>query len=139
MAQTLRDAFTAKGVSLTHSESLGFHDWNELAARIASERKPPDAEPPRLPSIKPARQKIAVDAGRLDGYVGFYQHTDSFVMTETRDGNQLFIYTGQSRLQSILRAILSFSSESSMQRSVSSQTRISDIASKWPRHADETH
>jgi hypothetical protein len=46
MAQTLRDAFTAKGVSLTHSESLeliarilGFHDWNELAARIQSERK----------------------------------------------------------------------------------------------------
>jgi hypothetical protein len=104
MAQTLRDAFTAKGVSLTHSESLeliartlGFHDWNELAARIASERKPPDAEPPRLPSSKPALQEIAVDAAILDGYVGFYQHTDSFVMTVTRDGNQLFTrYTGQS-------------------------------------------
>lgn len=41
MAQTLREAMQAKSVSLTHSESLeliartlGFHDWNELAARI---------------------------------------------------------------------------------------------------------
>ena len=41
MAQTLRDALKAKSLSLTHSESLeliaktlGFHDWNELAARI---------------------------------------------------------------------------------------------------------
>jgi uncharacterized protein len=41
MAQTLREALKAKSVSLTHSESLeliaktlGFHDWNELAARI---------------------------------------------------------------------------------------------------------
>jgi hypothetical protein len=104
MAQTLRDAFTAKGVSLTHSESLelvartlGFHDWNELAARIASERKPPDIEPPRLSGGKPARQEIAVDAAILDGYVGFYQHTDNFVMTVTRDGNQLLArLTGQS-------------------------------------------
>jgi hypothetical protein len=103
MAQTLRDAFTAKGVSLTHSESLeliartlGFHDWNELAARIQSERKLPDAEPRRLPGGKPARQEIAVDAAILDGYVGFYQHTDNFVMTVTRDGNQLLArLTGQ--------------------------------------------
>jgi len=104
MAQTLRDAFTAKGVSLTHSESLeliartlGSHDWNELAARIQSERKLPDAEPPRLNGGKPARQEIAVDAAILDGYVGFYQHTDNFVMTVTRDGNQLLArLTGQS-------------------------------------------
>jgi uncharacterized protein len=41
MAQTLREALKAKSVSLTHSESieliaktLGFHDWNELAAKI---------------------------------------------------------------------------------------------------------
>jgi uncharacterized protein len=43
MAQTLRDALKSKSVSLTHSESLelvakilGFHDWNELSARIQS-------------------------------------------------------------------------------------------------------
>jgi uncharacterized protein len=55
MAQTLRDALKAKSVSLTHSESLeivartlGFHDWNVLAAAIqasqsmlASPRKSP--------------------------------------------------------------------------------------------------
>jgi Domain of unknown function (DUF3471)/Glyoxalase superfamily protein len=104
MAQTLRDAFTAKGVSLTHSESLelvartlGFHDWNELAARIQSERNVPDTEFRGLPGGKPARHEIAVDAAELDGYVGFYQHTDNFVMTVTRDGNQLLVrLTGQS-------------------------------------------
>ena len=43
MAQRLRDALKQKSVSLTHSESLelvakifGFHDWNELSARIRS-------------------------------------------------------------------------------------------------------
>ena len=47
MAQRLRDALTAKSVSLTHSESLelvarvlGFHDWNVLSARIQSEQQP---------------------------------------------------------------------------------------------------
>jgi hypothetical protein len=42
MALTLREALKAKSVSITHSESieliaktLGFHDWNELAAKIA--------------------------------------------------------------------------------------------------------
>jgi uncharacterized protein len=47
MAQTLRAALKAKSISLTHSESLeiiaktlGFHDWNVLAARIKSEPKP---------------------------------------------------------------------------------------------------
>jgi Domain of unknown function (DUF3471)/Glyoxalase superfamily protein len=103
MAQTLRDAFVAKGVCLTHSESLelvartlGFHDWNELAATIQSERKLPDIEPTRLSGDKPARQEIAADAAILDGYVGFYQHTDNFVFTVTRDGRQLFTrLTGQ--------------------------------------------
>jgi ATP-dependent Lon protease len=45
MAQTLREALKAKSVSITHSESieliaktLGFHDWNELAAKIAVSR-----------------------------------------------------------------------------------------------------
>ena len=41
MAHTLREALKAKSVSLTHSENLelvaktlGFHDWNALAAKI---------------------------------------------------------------------------------------------------------
>jgi ATP-dependent Lon protease len=52
MAQTLREALTAKSVSLTHSESLelvakvlGFRDWNVLSARIQSEPLPPDTNP----------------------------------------------------------------------------------------------
>jgi ATP-dependent Lon protease len=52
MAQTLREALTAKSVSITHSESLelvakllGFRDWNVLSARISaeSEQTPSDA------------------------------------------------------------------------------------------------
>ena len=104
MAQTLRDAFTAKGAPITHSESLelvartlGFHDWNALAARIQSERKRPNAELRRWPGGKPAWPEIALDTAILDGYVGFYQHTDNFVMTVTREGNQLLArLTGQS-------------------------------------------
>jgi ATP-dependent Lon protease len=45
MAHTLRDALKSRSVSLTHSESLelvartlGFHDWNVLAARIQASR-----------------------------------------------------------------------------------------------------
>ena len=52
MAQTLREALTAKSVSLTHSESLelvakvlGFRDWNVLSARIQSEPQAPDTNP----------------------------------------------------------------------------------------------
>jgi hypothetical protein len=58
MALTLRDALKAKSVSLTHSESLeivartlGFHDWNVLAAAsqasqsmLASPRKSPTSK-----------------------------------------------------------------------------------------------
>jgi Lon protease-like protein len=50
MAQTLREALKTKSVSLTHSESLelvaktlGFHDWNVLAAKIQASQ-PPAAE-----------------------------------------------------------------------------------------------
>jgi uncharacterized protein len=50
MAQTLREALTAKSVSLTHSESLelvakvlGFRDWNVLSAKLQSERPTPDS------------------------------------------------------------------------------------------------
>jgi hypothetical protein len=49
MAHSLRQALTAKAVSITHSESLeliakafGFDNWNVLAARIETERAPPD-------------------------------------------------------------------------------------------------
>jgi ATP-dependent Lon protease len=51
MARTLRDALSAKSVSLTHSESLeliarvlGFHDWNVLGAKIDSEHQVPIAQ-----------------------------------------------------------------------------------------------
>ena len=54
MAQRLRDALKQKSVSLTHSESLelvaktfGFHDWNELSARVRSGSAP---TPIRIPS-----------------------------------------------------------------------------------------
>jgi uncharacterized protein len=56
MAQTLRDALKAKSVSLTHSESLeivartlGFHDWNVLAAAIET-NKPTDTSAPKAPA-----------------------------------------------------------------------------------------
>ena len=52
MAQTLREALKTKSVSLTHSESLelvakmlGFHDWNELSAKIQSENPPSVGKP----------------------------------------------------------------------------------------------
>src|SRR6516164_6880853 len=100
IAQTLRDELEAKGVSLTHSDSLelaakilGFHDWNTLAARIQSERKPPDAKPGRT-----SRQEIILDDSILDRYAGFYQLHDNIVFTITRDGNQLLTrFTGQQR------------------------------------------
>src|SRR5580700_1556436 len=58
MAQTLRDALKQKSVSLTHSESLeliakvfGFHDWNELSAKIQSElQSGPLGTPIRIPT-----------------------------------------------------------------------------------------
>ena len=53
MAQTLREALKAKSVSLTHSESLelvaktlGFPDWNFLAARIQASQSTPPFKPP---------------------------------------------------------------------------------------------
>lgn len=56
MAQTLRDALKARSVSLTHSESLeivartlGFHDWNVLAAAIQASR-PAGTEPSKTPA-----------------------------------------------------------------------------------------
>ncbi|MBI2737883.1 MAG: LON peptidase substrate-binding domain-containing protein [Rhodospirillales bacterium] len=60
MAQTLRQAFKEKSVSLTHSESLeltarvlGLADWNTLSARI-------DASPKAAPLVLPAVRKPVV-------------------------------------------------------------------------------
>ena len=75
MAQTLREGLKPKSVSLTHSESLelvarmlGFHDWNELSAkiqaeiqsRIQSESQPPIARPATI--IPPSAQPLAARA-----------------------------------------------------------------------------
>ena len=112
MAQTLREALNARSVSITHSEGLelvakilGFHDWNVLAARIQSESQLPESSQSGPPqdnvdnSGKPARQEIAVDAAVLDGYVGFYQLTDTAVLTVTRDDRHLVMrLTGQRAL-----------------------------------------
>jgi ATP-dependent Lon protease len=65
MAQTLREALKLKSVSLTHSESLelvakilGFHDWNELSARIQSENRPEVARPAIIIIPAPAALSI---------------------------------------------------------------------------------
>jgi Domain of unknown function (DUF3471) len=86
---------------------LSFHDWNTLAARIQSERKSPDAEPPAGKTSpqefidlfrRRVRPEITLDASILDAYVGYYLATDNHVFTITRDGNQLLTrFTGQLR------------------------------------------
>ena len=111
MAQTLREAFNARSVSLTHSESLeliasvlGFRDWNALAARIASSGNPAankpatSAQQPGSPSPgsnlsgHPARQKVALDAVILDSYTGFYRLDDNAVFTVTREADHLLTH-----------------------------------------------
>jgi hypothetical protein len=111
MAQTLREAFNARSVSLTHSESLeliasvlGLRDWNALAARIASSSDPAankpatSAQQPGSPSPgsnlsgHPARQKVALDAVILDGYTGFYRLDDNAVFTVTREADHLLTH-----------------------------------------------
>jgi hypothetical protein len=59
MAKTLREAFAAKSVSISHSESLeliaqafGLADWNTLAARIETEPPAPPA-PTQLKAFLP--------------------------------------------------------------------------------------
>jgi Glyoxalase superfamily protein/Domain of unknown function (DUF3471) len=109
MAQTLREALSAKTVSLTHSESLeliakvlGCRDWNALAARIQSSNgttSSPAAPPSPGANLsgQSARQKIAVDAAILDGYAGYYQLSENAVFTVTREGDHLLTrLTGQS-------------------------------------------
>lgn len=91
MALTLRQALKAKSVSLTHSESLeliaktlGFADWNVLAAKIQSERQPPAAV-----SKKPVPQAFhreGVPAIPLRDIVLFpHMHIPIFV---ARDGSR---------------------------------------------------
>lgn len=101
MAQTLREALTAKSVALTQAESLelvakifGLHDWNVLAARIAAERQSRAAEPvASVPADRAdasgGRREIVLPAKVLDGYVGVYQLNDSSIFTIIRGGNQL--------------------------------------------------
>jgi uncharacterized protein len=67
MAQTLRAALKAKSISLTHSESLeiiaktlGFHDWNVLAARIKSEPRSAIAAPTKAVPESPLAGTPAV-------------------------------------------------------------------------------
>ena len=108
MAQTLREALSAKSVSLTHSESLeliakilGCRDWNALAARIQSSNGQTGApaappSPGTNPSGQPARQKMVVDAVILDDYAGFYQLSENAVLTVTRKADHLLTrLTGQ--------------------------------------------
>jgi D-alanyl-D-alanine-carboxypeptidase/D-alanyl-D-alanine-endopeptidase len=58
-----------------------------------------DPTAPLLQAPKP-RKEIAVDAKVLDGYVGIYELAPSFVLTVTREGNQLFAQaTGQPRAE----------------------------------------
>ncbi len=112
MAQTLREALNTRSVSITHSEGLemvakilGFHDWNVLAAKIqsGSQLPEPSQSGPSQDDVdnsgKPVRQEIAVDAAVLDGYVGFYQLTDSAFLTVTREDKHLVMrLTGQRAL-----------------------------------------
>ncbi len=97
MAQTLREALTAKSISFSHSESLelvarmlGFHDWNVLAARIQSDGAQSGPPPNKAGDAgEPAREEVAIDVAILDGYVGFYQLDDGVVFTVTRDQKHL--------------------------------------------------
>ncbi|KRR27098.1 endopeptidase La [Bradyrhizobium lablabi] len=66
MAQTLREALKAKSVSLTHSESLelvaktlGFPDWNFLAAKIQHSQRTPAL------SVTPAPGSASMPAGTV--------------------------------------------------------------------------
>lgn len=101
MAQTLRDALTAKSFPITHSESLelvakmlGFQNWNVVAAKIQSDAPASRAE--KGSASQRTRREIEIDISVLDRYVGFYRMADQAVMTISRDGTQLISrLTGQ--------------------------------------------
>ncbi len=72
MAQTLRDALKTRSVSLTHSESLeliaktlGFADWNVLAAKIQSSQPALAAAP-----SSPAQPDLSAGIGILSSPCG---------------------------------------------------------------------
>jgi len=47
----------------------------------------------KFPLSQPPKQhtQVAVDPKRFDGYVGRYELTPTFILTVTREGNQLFV------------------------------------------------
>jgi hypothetical protein len=70
MAQTLRTALAAKGVKISHSESLeliaqtlGVRDWNTLSAMIRAEPEPAPKEPAPQDSAPPAPAAARSSAG----------------------------------------------------------------------------
>jgi len=92
MAQTLRDALTARSVSLKVSESLeliarilGMPDWNVLAAKIRSAGRGQGKGPTDGIEVE---QVIQLSPEVLDRYAGTYQFHNA-VFTVTRDDGQL--------------------------------------------------
>ena len=166
MAQTLREALTAKSVSLTHSESLeliakilGFPDWNVLAAKIQSERQPFATEPDtsargtdsrslrrRIMPIHPANprvRKLPWMQPYSTLYVGFYQLNDNAVFTVTRDENQLITrLTGQGAVPLYAQSDTEFFAKvvdaqiSFIPEGEAAGSNIPDPASGRRRHAD---
>src|SRR5262249_21271846 len=70
MAQTLREALTARAVSISHSESLelvsrmlGIADWNTLSAMLQADRRP-GASPGASPAADPPVARDRIEAAR---------------------------------------------------------------------------
>jgi ATP-dependent Lon protease len=88
MAQTLREALTAKAVSISHSESLelvsrmlGVSDWNTLSALLqAEQRKPP------IPATKHPVETVSYPAFPIRDFVPF--PTTTFPLFVGRDKTQ---------------------------------------------------
>ena len=76
MAQTLREALTAKAVTISHSESLelvskmlGLADWNTLSARIQAAQPAHEASATAYPVV-PMRDFVAFPAAHSTLFVG---------------------------------------------------------------------
>ena len=83
-----------------------------------------DSYAPLLPAPK-EHKEITVDPKIFDGYVGRYQLAPKFILTVTREGDQLFAQaTGQPKAQVFRRASETSSSKSSMHRSPLRLTRM---------------
>jgi ATP-dependent Lon protease len=100
MAQSLREALKAKSVTLSHSESLelvartlGFHDWNVLAAAIQASL--PDAKPKNggtaLP-IAPMRDVVFFPQLLTSIFVG-RDKTKRAIETAMAGDRRLFVVT----------------------------------------------